>query len=249
VEATRRRWAKVPSGSKLPGTRLRPRRSEEAAIPAAISPESWAYAEAFVEEDHVVTRARQRAEEVGAAPVAPGTGAALRVLAAALDARGVVEIGTGAGVSGLYLLSGMRSDGILTSVDIEAEHIRLAREAFAEAGIPHNRTRLITGAALDVLPRLADGAYDLVFCDADKAEYADYLVQAVRLLRRGGALAFDDALWQDRVADPAQRDPETVTVRELGRAVRDDDTLLPAMLPVGDGLLVAVKRDTEHAGG
>jgi predicted O-methyltransferase YrrM len=138
----------------------------------------------------------------------------------------------------------MRRDGVLTSVDIESEHQRLAREAFAEAGIAHNRTRLITGAALDVLPRLTDGAYDLVFCDADKAEYGEYLRQAIRLLRPGGIVAFDNALWHDRVADPAQRDHDTVTIRELGKAVRDDETLLPAMLPVGDGLLVAVKRES-----
>ena len=136
----------------------------------------------------------------------------------------------------------MRPDGVLTSVDIEAEHQRLAREAFIEAGIAHNRTRLIAGAALDVLPRLADGGYDLVFADGDKKEYADYLEQAVRLLHPGGIVAFDNALWHDRVADPAQRDPETVSIRELGKAVREDDRLVAAMLPVGDGLLAAVKR-------
>ncbi|HSI92461.1 MAG TPA: O-methyltransferase [Jiangellaceae bacterium] len=190
-----------------------------------------------------MARARQRAAEVGAAPVGPGAGATLRVLAAAIEARTVVEIGTGAGVSGLYLLAGMRPDGVLTSVDIESEHQRLAREAFTEAGVPHNRTRLITGGALDVLPRLTDGAYDLVFCDGDKAEYADYLTQAIRLLRTGGIVAFDNALWHNRVADPAQRDHDTVTIRELGKAVRDDETLLSALLPVGDGLLIAVKRD------
>jgi predicted O-methyltransferase YrrM len=167
------------------------------------------------------------------------------MLAAVINARTVVEVGTGAGVSGLYLLAGMRSDGVLTSIDVESEHQRLAREAFVEAGIGHNRTRLITGAAMDVLPRLTDGAYDLVFCDADKAEYGDYLQQAVRLLRLGGIVAFDNALWHDRVADPAQRDPDTVAIRELGRTVRDDERLLPALLPVSDGLLLAVKR--EHA--
>jgi predicted O-methyltransferase YrrM len=190
----------------------------------------------------VVLRARQRAAEVGAVPVGPGGGAALRLLAAAIEARTVVEIGTGAGVSGLYLLAGMRPDGVLTSVDIESEHQRLAREAFGEADVAANRTRLITGAALDVLPRLTDGAYDLVFCDGDKNEYREYLAQALRLLRPGGIVAFDNALWHDRVADPAQRDPETVAIRETGRSVRDDEDLVPAMLPVGDGLLVAVKR-------
>ncbi|TDE08749.1 O-methyltransferase [Jiangella asiatica] len=207
-----------------------------------ISPESWAFAEAYLDEDHILGRARQRAAEVGATPIGQGGGAALRLLAAALGARTVVEVGTGAGVSGLYLLSGMHADGVLTSVDIESEHQRLAREAFTEAGIAANRTRLIAGAALEVLPRLTDGAYDLVFCDGDKTEYGDYLQQALRLLRPGGALAFDNALWHDRVADSAQRDPETVAIRELGRLVRENDDLVPALLPVGDGLLAAVKR-------
>jgi predicted O-methyltransferase YrrM len=136
----------------------------------------------------------------------------------------------------------MPEDGVLTSIDIETEHQKAAREAFAEAGVAANRTRLISGPALDVLPRLTDGAYDLVLLDADKKEYAEYLTQAVRLLRPGGVLAFDNALWHDRVADPAQRDETTTTVRELGKAVRDNPALIPAMLPCGDGLLVAVKR-------
>ncbi|SEF17784.1 O-methyltransferase [Jiangella alba] len=208
----------------------------------AITPESWAYAEAYLDEDHIVGRARQRAAEVGAVPVGRGAGAALRMLAAALGARTVVEVGTGCGVSGLYLLSGMRADGVLTSVDIESEHQRLAREAFTEANVPANRTRLIAGPALEVLPRLTDGAYDLVFCDGDKTEYSDYLQQALRLLRPGGLVAFDNALWHDRVADSAQRDPDTVAIRELVRLVREDDHLVPALLPVGDGLLAAVKR-------
>ncbi len=211
-------------------------------ITAAITPQTWAYAEDYLAEDEVLQDARQRAREVGVAPIGAGGGAALRFLTASLAARAVVEIGTGTGVSGLWLLRGMRPDGVLTSVDVEAEHQRLAREVFTEAGIPHNRVRLIAGAALEVLPRLADGQYDMVFADGAKQEYPDYLEQAIRLLRPGGVVAFDNALWHDRVADPAQRDPDTVAIRELGKAVRDDERLVPALLPVGDGLLVAVKR-------
>ncbi len=203
---------------------------------------TWSYAESYVAEDEVLVAARGRAEEVGVAPIGPGGGAALRLVASLLGARHVVEVGTGTGVSGLWLLAGMAPDGVLTSVDVEAEHQRLAREAFAEAGVAHQRTRLIAGRALEVLPRLSDGAYDLVFCDGDKREYAAYLEQALRLLRPRGVVAFDNALWHDRVPDPAQRDPETVSIRELGKAVREDERLLPALLPVGDGLLVAVKR-------
>ena len=78
-----------------------------------------------------------------------------------------------------------------------------------------------------------------MFCDGDKVEYGDYLTEALRLLRPGGIVAFDNALWHDRVADPAQRDPETVAVRELGRTVRETEGLVPLLLPMSDGLLVA----------
>ncbi len=186
--------------------------------------------------------ARARAEEVGVTPVSNGAGAALRFLAAVLDARTVVEIGTGTGVSGLWMLRGMRADGVLTTVDIEAEHQRLAKQTFRDAGIASQRARTISGSALDVLPRLTDGHYDLVFVDADKREYSAYLAEALRLLRPGGVVAFDNALLQGRVAAPAQRDPQTMAVRELIRLVAENDDLVPVMLPVGDGLLVAKKE-------
>lgn len=207
-----------------------------------LSPASWSYSEDFVAEDAVLTAARERSHEVGVVGIGPGGGATLRFLASVLGARAVVEIGTGTGVSGLWLLRGMPADGVLTTVDLEAEHQRLARETFAEAGIASQRVRTIPGAALDVLTRLTDGAYDLVFADGDKREYGSYLTEALRLLRPGGVVAFDNALWHDRVADPAQRDEETVAVRDLGRTVAEHEDLVPVLLPVGDGLLLAQKR-------
>jgi predicted O-methyltransferase YrrM len=200
---------------------------------------SWEYAEAYPVEDPVLVTARARAAEVGATPVGPGGGAALRLLASLLEVRTAVEVGTGAGVSGLWLLRGMRPDGVLTSIDVEPEHQRLARRTFVDAEVPASRFRLITGLALEVLPRLTDGAYDLVFCDAAKSEYAAYLDEALRLVRPGGVVAFDNALWHERVADPAARDAETVAVRELTATVAADDRLVSVLLPVGDGLLLA----------
>src|SRR6478736_9140733 len=203
---------------------------------------SWGYAEDFVAESEIAEKARHRGEELGCTPIGPGGGAVLRMIAAAVGAKAVVEVGTGAGVSGLWLLEGMPSDGVLTTIDVEAEHQRAAREAYAAAGIAPQRTRVITGRALDVLPRLTDGAYDMVVVDGDKAEYPQYVEQAIRLLRPGGVLALDNMLWHDKVADPAARDEQTTVLRDLGKSLRDDDRLLPALLPVGDGVLAAVKR-------
>lgn len=209
---------------------------------AMLNEASLSHAESFAIEDDVITAARDRARELGCVPIGPAGGATLRLLAAATGARAVVEVGTGAGVSGLCLLGGMTDDGVLTTVDIEGEHQRAAKEAFGEAGIATTRYRLINGSAAEVLPRLRDGAYDLVFVDADKTAYGVYFEQALRLLRPGGVMAFDNVLWHDRVADSSQRDPDTTTLRELTKTVRDDKRLISALLPVSDGLLVAAKR-------
>ncbi|HLT61422.1 MAG TPA: O-methyltransferase [Microlunatus sp.] len=208
---------------------------------SAPKPASWLFAEEFVAQSDAAAHARDEAEALGVKPVSPGTASALTTLARLVGATHVVEIGTGSGVSGLALYAGMAPDGILTSVDIEPEHQRIAREIFTEVGIESRRIRLIAGAALSVLPRLSDGAYDLVFVDGDKLEYPDYIEQALRLLRSGGVLAVDNALWHDRVADPANDDDETLAVRETLDRIRDDDDLVCSLLPCGDGLLVAVK--------
>ena len=200
---------------------------------------AWSHAEEFVTPGAHVQEAGRHGEELGARPVGNGVGAALQLLAAATGAKAVMEIGTGAGASGLWLLGGMPADGILTTIDLETEHQRAARDAFAAAGIAHQRTRCIAGRALEVLPRMTDGAYDLVVVDADKEEYPEYLAQATRLLRRGGTLVMT---WSDRESDPANRDAETRTLREVGRSIREHDQFIVSLLPVGEGLLVAVKR-------
>jgi len=200
-----------------------------------------AYVEGYLTEDDNIAAARARGVELGCAPITAGGGAALRFLATALRAKAVVEIGTGAGVSGLYLLRGMAPDGVLTSIDVDPEHQSAAKRAFAGAGMGPGRTRLIMGRALDVLPRLTEEAYDLLFVDAAKSEYPGYHEQGVRLLRPGGVIAFGSVLWSGHVANPARRDAETVALREVARAVREDERLVPVLLPLSDGLLVAAK--------
>ncbi|GAA3181333.1 MULTISPECIES: O-methyltransferase [Streptomyces] len=185
---------------------------------------------------------RTCARDAGIRTVSTATGAALRMLAATAGAKAIAEIGTGTGVSGIYLLHGMRPDGVLTTVDLEPQRQTFAKQAFREAGFAGNRARFIPGRALDVLPRLADGGYDLVFCDGDLAEFTDYLAEALRLLRPGGLVCFAGVFADGRTVDSGEQPDEVLRLRELLRAVRDSSALVPSLLPVGDGLLCAVKR-------
>ncbi|MEU0601215.1 O-methyltransferase [Streptomyces sp. NPDC006393] len=202
----------------------------------------WAFADAYVAEDDALRWARDRAREAGLRSVSPGAGAALRLLAATVDAKAVAEIGTGTGVSGIHLLNGMRPDGVLTTVDTEPEHQQSARQAFRAAGFASNRARFIPGRALDVLPRLADAGYDLVFCDGDRQEFPDYLAESLRLLRPGGLVVFEGVFAHGRTVDSGPQPAEVLRLRELLRTVRESPDLLPSLLPVGDGLLCAVRR-------
>jgi predicted O-methyltransferase YrrM len=199
-----------------------------------------AYAAEYLPEDEPLLAARANAADLGGAePVRPAVGATLRFLACAVGARTAVEIGTGCGSSGIWLLRGMRPGSTLTSVDTEPEYHRVARKAFAQAGFAQNQCRLIPGRALDVLPRLSDRAYDLVFSDADPRDYPHYLSAALRLLRTGGIVAFNNALPGTSGDD----DPDDALAFDLADQVRADERLVPVLLPLGEGLLAAVKRN------
>ena len=198
------------------------------------------HAESHLDEDAALLEARARGADFGCVPVTPHTGATLRFLATALRARAVVEVGTGTGVSGLWLLRGMAPDGVLTSIDVEPELQRAARAAFLADGFPPGRLRLINGMALDVLPRLADGAYDLVFVDAVTAEYPRYLDEAIRLLRPGGVVAMPGAATTAET-EPAAHDPFRHALREVRRICQEHDQLVSLLLPVDEGLLLAAK--------
>ena len=198
------------------------------------------YLRRFMEpEDEPLRAARARSEEADIPAIAADAGAMLRFFARLVRARHVCEVGSGGGYSGLWLLGGMDPRGSLTTIELDGEHQALAQRAYAEARYS-DRVRSMLGAALAVLPKLADGNYDIVFLDAVKSEYVDYLEHAKRLLRPGGLLLADNVLWHDKVVDTKVSDPDTDGIREFNEAVRGDDTLRGSILPVGDGLLAAV---------
>lgn len=177
----------------------------------------------------------------GGVPIAASSARVLWFLTTALRAKAVVEIGTGAGENALWLLRGMLPDGVLTSIDLDPDAHRATRTALADAGIPIARARLITGMAAEVLPRLADGAYDLVFANAARAEYPTFLEFATRLLRPGGVIVF--AGLDSGQADAAPlREQESRALLELARLIRAADDLVPVALPIGEGLLAVAKE-------
>ena len=212
-----------------------PEPDREVAI--SITAGTLAYIDEFLPEDDALVLARRNAAEVGgAAPVSPLTGGVLRFTAAAIGARSVVEIGTGCGASGIWLLRGMRPGAVLTSVDVEPE------QGIVAAGLPSSRYRLIGGLASEVLPRLADAAYDMVFCDADRDEFGGYLTAALRLLRPGGIVIFNAVLPGSTAGERMPTDAEAAAAAELREQVRSDERLVPVLLPVGNGLLAAVRQ-------
>ena len=216
--------------------------------PALLDTASLGFAEDFTQPSDAVRQAREDALVGGLEPISPRVVAALTFFARALDARAVVEVGSGTGLTGLALFAGMHPNGILTSIDAEADWQLEARAAFTSASLPASRFRLIAGAALDVLPKLRDAAYDLVLINGDKLEYVEYVAQALRMLRPGGVLLVHDALWHSLVADPRNDDDETVIIRESLQTIRENSELTTVMIPLGDGLLAAIQGPPAHLG-
>lgn len=191
--------------------------------------------EATVEPDHIV-RARAHALELGAAPLSAPLGAQIALIAAASSALSIVEIGTGAGVSGLWLLHGAPR-AVLTTIDTEPEHLAAARQAFAQARIPTARTRFITGRAATVLPRMNEASYDIVLIDADADGVIDYVEHGLRLVRPGGTVLVPRVMRGGAVADPVRRDTLTSAYRTLIHETQASPAVIAALSTTGEGLL------------
>jgi predicted O-methyltransferase YrrM len=200
------------------------------------------YAESFIAEDAVKIAARARGHELGAIDASQGTGAYLRHLAHQLNAQSVVEIGTGSGVGSLWLLEGMIASGTLTSIDDEMEHTAIAKLAMTDAEVAQSRYRFITNSVMDVMTKLTDRAYDLVVYRHNPEDLAFAISEAHRILRSGGVFVIDNFYGGSKVQDPAQRDPKTIALREAGKMIKaDSDSWVSALIPTGDGLLLATK--------
>ena len=199
------------------------------------SSSDWNHSQTFISEDTHLLNAREKSNELGLNSIGQGAGALLRFLASTIDASNVVEIGTGTGVSGLWLFRGMNPAGVLTSIDSDPERQRAAREIFLNAGIASTKIRLISGRAIEVVDKLTDNAYDLMFVNGDKLEYENLFEQSLRLLRPGGILVFHNVL-----TDTNSSDNEAVKV--VSEKIKDDSRLVSVMIPSGSGIIASSYR-------
>lgn len=199
-----------------------------------------AFAESFIHEDYFMQLARKNGEEVGAAEPTAAVGNFLKFLTQLTGAKSVVEIGTSSGVSGLWVLQGLPSDGVLTTIDAEREHSKIARTVFEEADIPSTKYRIITGNLIDVIGKLADNSYEVVIT-RDGMDLFEVVQESYRLLRPGGLLVIDHALSGGKVADSTQRDPESISRRDAIKVIKEDARWSSSVIPIGAGILLANK--------
>jgi len=179
--------------------------------------------------------------------ISPEQGQFMMLLIELAGCKRALEIGTFTGYSSLCIASAMPSDGRLIACDLSEEWTAIARRYWQRAGLDQ-KIDLRLGPALDTLSSLLTdglaGTFDFAFIDADKVNGDAYYEHSLQLLRPGGLLAIDNALWDGRVADPEVNDDDTVAIRTLTRKIRDDQRVAMSLVPIGDGLLLARKLQT-----
>ena len=198
--------------------------------------------ERFAQEDDVLRAVRQALKDHGfpEIQVSPSTGRVLQLLVAVSGGRKVLEVGTLGGYSAIWMGRALAREGRLISLELDPGHAELARDFLARAGLSES-VEVRVGDARELLPSLGpDDSFDVVFLDADKEGYPGYAQEALRLLRPGGLLLADNAFWSGRVLEEAA-DDATRGVLAFNEHIARESRLTGTILPVGDGLAVAVK--------
>lgn len=203
------------------------------------------YLDELAHEPDAIVQARDASVQAGVPAVAPAVGAHLALLASAIDAKSILEIGTGVGVSAGWLMSGAPG-ATLTSIDTEFDLQQRARQTLTALGVASTRARLISGNAIHVLPRMNESSYDIVLVDADPAEMLEYVEHALRIARPGGLVIVTGVLFGGKIADPAVRDDAVADTRALLAELGRTDAVRTSLVPIGSGLLI-IQRARESA--
>jgi caffeoyl-CoA O-methyltransferase len=195
---------------------------------------------AFLAELREVTRTLPRATM----QLSPEEGQFLNLLIKLTGARKCLEVGVFTGYSSTCIALALPSEGRLVACDVNVEWTTIAREYWERAGVAH-KIDLRLGPGIDFLDALlADGqagTFDFAFIDADKSNYLNYYERALKLVRSGGLIGIDNTLWYGKPADPDVNDPDTEAIREVNRQVHADARVTMSLVPIGDGLTLALK--------
>lgn len=179
--------------------------------------------------------------------IAPEQGQFMAWLVQLLQARKTLEVGVFTGYSALAVALALPPDGRVVACDVSEEYTAIARTYWAKAGVA-DKIDLHLGPAVETLDQLlaagAANTFDFAFIDADKSNYDTYYEQALQLVRPGGVMAIDNVLWSGRVADPTVQDQRTQAIRALNQKVHQDDRVILSLLPLADGLTLALKKYT-----
>jgi caffeoyl-CoA O-methyltransferase len=197
----------------------------------------------FAREDELLLALREEADRTGLPPIAisPDEGRLLQVLLTSINARSVLEVGTLGGYSAIWMARVLPPDGRLVTIEIEPSHARFAERYVERAGLS-DRVEVRIGRALDLLPAFDGEKFDVMFLDADKEPLVTYLEWAFRLVRPGGFVIADNALWGGRVFDQEADDEKTVAVREFNRRLATDPRVVGIVVPTHDGVAIGVVR-------
>ena len=212
-----------------------------------LSDDLYAYLfENSVREPDILRRLREETarDSMARMQIAPEQGQLMQLLVRVIGARRYLEVGVFTGYSSLAVALALPAEGRILACDISDTWTRVARRYWAEAGVA-GKIDLRLAPALQTLDGLigagGDGSFDFAFIDADKTSYQAYYERALTLIRVGGLIAIDNTLWEGRVADPTAHDADTQAIRDFNRHLRDDRRVQQCLVPIGDGLSLALK--------
>lgn len=181
----------------------------------------------------------------GRMQISPEQGQLMALLVKLMGAHRTIEVGVFTGYSSLCVALALPSDGRILACDMSEEWTSIGKRYWERAGVAHKIDLRLAPGATTLAALLKDGGagkYDFAFIDADKSNYGTYYEQCLELLRPGGLIAVDNTLWSGEVADPAVKDADTVAIRALNEKMHRDTRVEVSMLPVGDGLTLALKN-------
>lgn len=177
--------------------------------------------------------------------IAPEQGQFMALLVQLLGAKKTLEVGVFTGYSSLVVALALPADGKVVACDVSEEYTAIARRYWQAAGVA-DKIDLRIGPAVDTLDQLLAAGeaetFDFAFIDADKSNYWNYYERSLQLVRRGGLIAIDNVLWSGRVADPQVQDNRTESIRAFNTKLHQDDRITLSLVPIADGLTLALKR-------